>query len=191
MANTEKFTFEANVIGVEEYTVVWKLEEGYGQINENTGEYTAPPVGVTDDVISAQVVGFPDAKDYAKVRVGACVCAYNISIIGAGNLSAEGGDIAYLFSDLPDGFHTYTFFVQLDDPSIPEDVGVGMTLGPTEDGGVAPRPGVIGTYDLQMSFFNGFGSWTSGGEGGRYDHRYSGTHGHLHDCEHLRRPVAG
>jgi hypothetical protein len=162
LGNSETFTFNADVAGLDDYTVIWKRVSGYGSINENTGEYTAPPVGTTDDIISAEVEGYPDAIDYANVRVGACTCNYLIDIVGAGNLQAEGGDIAYLFSDLGDGFHNYAFFIELPDSSVPDNVAVGMSLVPTEDGQVAPRPGETGTYDLQVSFINEFNqSWTT------------------------------
>jgi hypothetical protein len=160
--NGTKFTFEPIVAGTDDYTVKWKMVSGWGSINENTGEYTAPPSGTTDDVISAEVVGYPDAIDYANIRVGACTCNYSIDIVGAGSLDVEGGDIAYQYSDFGEGFRVYTFFIMIDDPSIPENVGVGMSLSPTEDGELPPAPGETGTYELQMSFINEFNqSWTT------------------------------
>lgn len=160
--NGTKFTFQPIVAGIDEYTVIWKMVSGYGSINQNTGEYTAPSAGQTDDVISAEVEGYPEAIDYANVRVGACTCNYLIDIVGAGSLHAEGGDIAYQFSDFGDDFRVYTFFVMIDDPDIPDNVAVGMSLSPTSDGQVAPAIGETGTYELQLSFINEFNeSWTT------------------------------
>ena len=56
IGNSEPLQFSAAVTGVENPVIKWSVD-GYGQIGMDTGLYTAPPIGTTDDVIIAEVVG--------------------------------------------------------------------------------------------------------------------------------------
>jgi hypothetical protein len=82
-----------------------------------------------------------------------------IDVTGASFFHEEGGSVAYLFSDLPDGYHSFQFFFMLNEPETAFSLALG---GPTADG-PGPRPGDVGLFQAQVSYISpgGTGSWVS------------------------------
>lgn len=137
---------------MENPTIKW-WRDGYGSIDENTGLYTAPSIGTTDDVAIAEVVGQdPPLIGYAYVQVGACVCYFDIAVGGARAWSGGGGDVAYLVSEFSqeDGIIQW-FFV------IPDDPGGGSTAGFSASvasalGVLIPHPGDVGSWRMNLGY---------------------------------------
>jgi hypothetical protein len=157
--NSDKQPFTAEVVGVENPVIKWSLE-GWGRIDENTGVYTAPDIGTTDDIIIAEVVG-DTLEGYAYVRVGACVCSFDIAVGGASTWAAGGPDVAHQFvgPSPEEGIITWFFLIPNGPGGVPDN-GLFSANVWAEPGKAVPQPGDVGGWRMNAVYSNGTQSWT-------------------------------
>ena len=149
ISNDETVDLEAEVIGLENATVAWSIESGWGSVSSTgprSARYTPPPAGTTSDVILAQVVERPEAVDRAEVRVSACTCYYDIAITGGSSWQESGGDIIYHLLVLEEEVALIQFTFALASPEI---ANFAASVGPTDDL-PAPVPGQTGDWRLNF-----------------------------------------
>ena len=163
VGNSETQVFTAEVVGVENPVINWSLQ-GWGRI-EKTGEYTAlytaPSIGSTDDIVIASVEG-DTLEGYAYVRVGACVCSFDIS---AGGWSAGGPDVAHqIFAPTPEvGIITW-FFMIPDGPGGVPDNNIFSASVASVEGKPIPGPGSVGQWKMNVAYSDGNQTWAVGQE---------------------------
>jgi len=160
IGNDEPLQFSAAVTGVENPVIKWSVD-GYGHIGEDTGLYTSPPIGSTDDLIIAEVVGQdPPLMGYAYVQVGACVCYFDIAVGGNSTWSAGGSDVAYLVSEFsPTEGAIQWYFIIPEGINGESPAGFTASVGSTEDK-IIPQPGDTGDWKMNMGYTSSQGeSW--------------------------------
>ncbi len=149
------------VTGVENPVIKWSVD-GYGQIGMDTGTLHRPPVGTTDDVIIAEVVGQdPPLMGYAYVQVGACVCYFDIAVGGASTWSVGGGDIAYtglgVLSQMKGSSSGISSFPRVQAREFPGGISANVASTP---GKPIPHSGDFGDWKMNIGYISPQGeSW--------------------------------
>lgn len=143
--------FRANVVGLEDYEVVWTRVEGYGIIDQN-GLYQSFSEGTSSAEISAHIAGMEEISDTTGVDVRACTCYYQANL---GGVSFGGSDVAYLSSFFDAWIYQFYFDIGSGD-----EEGIGLTITDTETT-PAPEPGDTGTYEVNFIYLTGTASWSA------------------------------
>lgn len=150
----DSFQFTADVTGIEDYTVLWEVIEGYGSINAD-GLYQSLAGGVSNAVIQASIEGIENAVDTARIEASSCSCRFDFQFTGTGGSGVvAGAQIAYRVSNFGDLF--YQFFVETEN----ENVLIGMSLAPSDEQS-PPEPGEFGDYDVSFVYAIGDQSWNA------------------------------
>lgn len=154
VSNDESVDLTALVIGIEEPSVTWSLEEGIGTITSTgplTATYTAASTGTVDARIRAIVDDHPEIFDDATVRVSACTCRYDLVVTGPLGWIESGGDIAYaVFDPTGQGVGAMNWFIETENdyPLVGASV-VGDEKTPM------PVPGDTGAFDMSFTYAPG------------------------------------
>ena len=148
----ERQQFTAEVVGVEDYTVVWNVIEGYGSIDEN-GLYQSLSGGTSNAVIEAKLEGNEAVSDTARLDAGACNCSLDVSITGDSSWSQQSSQAAFLVSSFEDLFYQFFFGLDLEGPPL-----IGASFGGFDDQ-PSPRPGDTGTWRASFVYSTASESW--------------------------------
>ncbi|HEX5131335.1 MAG TPA: hypothetical protein VFX92_02480 [Candidatus Krumholzibacteria bacterium] len=163
VGNNETIPFTVTVTGVDNPVVVWTIDTGYGTINPNTGLYKAPPMGTSDDVIVATVVGHPELTDHATVHVGSCECYFDISVGGASSWHVVGSAGHYTTFGVGEGGIIQWQFANPDGPGGEPITGnfTASLIGGA--GNPVPSPGSVGLYQVNAVYIDPseVNSWTA------------------------------
>jgi len=154
IAPGESLQFTATVNGPQEYTVLWDITEGYGNIDAN-GVYTALPLGTSNAVIRARLAEDEEITGEARVDVSACNCSLDIEIDGDATWNRQSSQVAYTVNDF-DGLF-FQFWMNFDDDG---NTLIAASFFGTEDN-PAPVPGDTGSWEASFAFSRNGQTWIS------------------------------
>jgi hypothetical protein len=157
--NGETGDFFATVVGVEDQSVVWTLEDpdtglpsNAGSIN-SAGVYSAPSTGSGTVLVVATSAVNSNIRGQVTISYGGCVCFWELSIAGEGNWAGD-----FVTHDF--GQFGPIFMMQFGDLANSED-GSGMLQGFP-----GPGEGDVGSFDAGITFITGQTGWgTDEGDG--------------------------
>lgn len=133
--------FEAEVEGLEDYEVVWSMnQEGYGSLSP-TGFYQSLSQGSSGAIITAHIAGMEEIMDSTTVEARGCDCSFR-GFIDAYPIG--GSDVAVQSSNFGTWIHTFFF----ETPET-ESWTIGMSLLGDEDG---PVIGNTDTWRVSFTF---------------------------------------
>ena len=160
IAPGDTLRFKEHVVGLDNYTIIWKIAEGYGTIS-SSGLYTAPgPPATSNAKISAEIEGVEDVIAFARVDARECNCHFRIGITAPVGWFEEGSDVAYQVSNF--GGLIYNFFFDAFGPG--GNKALGVSIVDTKDK-LAPRPGDPGgLWPVSFAYSSGETGWTSSPE---------------------------
>ena len=149
-------TFTAQVFGVEDDAVVWSVASGLGTIDPSSGVYMAPPSGEGDATVIATSVENSELVDWAVVRYGRCDCFWEATVTGdtywsGGGVGPTAGFIRY--DDRAANVGTLGLIIYEEPGPNGEEPQASLGFGvSTEDGGIYPWVGDLGSYRIRGGF---------------------------------------
>lgn len=146
--------FTAEVTGIENYTVVWSVIEGYGSIDQN-GLYQSLSGGTSNAVIEARLQENEVVFDTADLDAANCNCSMEAKITGDYTWDRDSSQAAYTIGDFGDLFYQFFFGFDVSGPPL-----ISATFGLYGDQ-PSPRPGDTGSWKAGFTFATAAESWTS------------------------------
>jgi len=150
--NSQTGTFSATVVGIDDQSVVWTLEDPdtglpstAGNIN-SAGVYSAPTSGSGTVMVVATSAVNSNIRGQVIISYGGCICYYDLTITGEGNWVGD-----FVTHDF--GQFAPLFMMTLGDLANSEE-GSGMVQGFP-----GPSEGATGTFDAGLTFIEGVTGW--------------------------------